>query len=151
MSEVEETEDLEVSKASWEKLETVYQSLSDYSSVKPHDVNKEHTLQIRRGFHSVAQLLESFIEKEREYLTFLAKRASFSPRCYFVKAHQMEVDTDMVQLHKLKTRMTACRDKCFVVGQEANIKDLHIQNLYMPSTEEPIDSFEMCMALYGNM
>lgn len=141
----------EPSKPVWEDVDVVKDVVSDYKTGPPLNVNKDHTVQIRRGFHSVVQILSSFIDKERDYLAFLAKRASFSPRCYFVKAHQMEVDTDMIQLHKLKTRMIACRDKVCVIGNKTNIQDLHVVDLYMPISEEPIDTFEMCMALYGNM
>lgn len=135
----------------WEELSNLASTLTGYAPLDLATINREHTISLRRGFNAMAQVFDSFIDKEREYLNFLTKRSKVSPRCYFIKAHQMEVDADMVQLHKMKIRMMECRDKVLVVGNQENVCDIHFANVYMPTSSDEIDSMELSMALYGNL
>lgn len=131
----------------WENIK--FNNILQYSHLNPDNINKEKTLSVRRGFHSMALVLNNFMDREKDYLAFLAKRASVPPRCFFTTAHRVEVDADLVQLHKLWCRMIACRDKVYVVGEDSNTHEIQVVDLYMPVNEETIDASELGMALFG--
>lgn len=136
----------------WEDLGLLtHTSMAKYSIVEFDSINKEQTVALRRSFNSMAKVFDQFLDKERDYLNFLAKRVTVSPRCFFVKAHQTEVTSDMEQLYLIKKRMMECRDNLLVIGNLQNIQDVNIGNVYMPTEEEQISTLELSMALYGNI
>lgn len=134
----------------WETINPSNSLCVEYGPLNLTLLNKDRTIHLRRGFNSVIQVMDSMITKEKEYLMFLAKRATVPPRCFFTAPHKREVEADLAQITRLKQRMTTCRDKLLVLGDDAVLpQDTQVVEVYLPQTEPVLDASELGMALYG--
>lgn len=119
----------------------------DYDPIQPEKIDRSLTVLLRRAFNQAAENLATLIGEEKNYISFLRKRALVHPRCFFTKTHDCEVHSDMVQLHKMKMRLTAIRDRVVVVGKVDSLQEITVLHLWMPDTDDEVNVSELGSAL----
>lgn len=133
----------------WEVINLKVTTSTQYPNLNMAKINKEHTINLRRGFNDMVKVVLNFMDKETRYLEFLDKRASIHPRCLFAKHHEREIGHDLKNLADLKQRLLLLRDNVFVVGDQNTLEDVLVVDCFMPVSEDAVNSSELGMALYN--